>query len=109
MLFAGKFIDWIDTKKGFLWAIGVWSVGAVLHAFAGLVTSGVVAGVWTTSFLGAREAIGTVGDISLVVSVSVTLFIFARLVLAIGEAGNFPAMWSANRSGDDNDHPCVVA
>ena len=23
MLFAGKFIDWIDTKKGFLWAIGV--------------------------------------------------------------------------------------
>lgn len=91
MLFVGKFIDWIDTKKGFLWAIGVWSVGAVLHAFAGLVTSGVVAGVWTTSFLGAREAIGTVGDISLVVSVSVTLFIFARLVLAIGEAGNFPA------------------
>ena len=25
MLFAGKFVDWLDTKKGFLWAIGVWS------------------------------------------------------------------------------------
>lgn len=24
MLFAGRFIDWMDTKKGFLWAIGVW-------------------------------------------------------------------------------------
>ena len=43
------------------------------------------------SFEGAKEAIATVGDVSLVVSVSVTLFIFARLVLAIGEAGNFPA------------------
>jgi ACS family hexuronate transporter-like MFS transporter len=32
-----------------------------------------------------------VGDVSMVVSVSVTLFIFARLVLAIGESGNFPA------------------
>jgi ACS family hexuronate transporter-like MFS transporter len=91
MLFAGKFIDRLDTKKGYLWAIGVWSVGAVIHAFCGLVTSGIVAGDWTTSFEGAREAIGTVRDVSLVVSVSVTLFIFARLVLAIGEAGNFPA------------------
>ncbi|HHU25281.1 MAG TPA: MFS transporter [Bacteroidales bacterium] len=91
MLFAGKFVDWIDTKKGFLWAIGVWSFGAVAHAFCGLLTSGIVAGEWTMSFAGAREAISTVGDVSLVVSVSVTLFVFARLVLAIGEAGNFPA------------------
>ena len=91
MLFAGKFIDWIDTKKGFLWAIGVWSFGAILHAFCGIATAGITAGVWTTSFSGAREAIGMVGDISMVVNVSVTLFVFARLVLALGEAGNFPA------------------
>ena len=91
MLFAGKFVDRLDTKKGYLWAIGVWSVGAVIHAFCGLATAGIVAGEWTMSFIGAREAIGTVGNVSLIVSVSVTLFIFARLVLAIGEAGNFPA------------------
>ncbi len=91
MLFAGKFVDWIDTKKGYLWAIGVWSLGAVIHAFCGLLTAGIVAGEWTMSFAGAREAISTVGDVSLVVSVSVMLFVFARLVLAIGEAGNFPA------------------
>ena len=24
-LFAGKFVDWMGTKKGYLWAIGVWS------------------------------------------------------------------------------------
>lgn len=91
MLFAGKFVDWMDTKKGFLWAIGVWSFGAVIHAFCGLLTSGITAGVWTFSFSEALHAIETVGDVSLVVSVSVTLFVFARLVLAIGEAGNFPA------------------
>lgn len=91
MLFAGKFVDWMDTKKGFLWAIGVWSLGAVLHAFCGLLTAGITAGEWTLSFLGAREAIATVSNISMVVNVSVTLFVFARLILAIGEAGNFPA------------------
>jgi len=91
MLLAGRFVDWMDTKKGFLWAIAVWSVGAVLHAFCGIATSGIVAGEWFVGFEGAREAIGTVQNISRVASVSVILFIFARLVLAIGEAGNFPA------------------
>lgn len=91
MLFAGKFVDWIDTKKGFLWAIGIWSFGAILHAFCGIATAGITTGEWTMSFTGAREVISTVGDVSMVVNVSVTLFVFARLVLALGEAGNFPA------------------
>ena len=26
-LFAGKFIDWMGTKKGYLWAIIIWSCG----------------------------------------------------------------------------------
>ena len=91
LLFAGRFVDWIDTKKGFLWAIGVWSAGAVLHAFCGIATSGITAGKWLVGFEEARRIIGTVDDIGLVTSVSVTLFIFARFVLALGEAGNFPA------------------
>lgn len=91
MLFAGRFVDWMDTKKGFLWAIGVWSFGAILHAFCGIATSGIVAGEWFVGFEGAKEAIATVNDAGLIISVSVTLFIFARLILAIGEAGNFPA------------------
>src|SRR5690606_11791514 len=32
-----------------------------------------------------------VGDVGAVISVSVTLFVFARIILAIGESGNFPA------------------
>lgn len=91
MMFAGKFIDWMDTKKGFLWAIFIWSIGAVLHAFCGIATSGILTGNWFVGFEGAKESIATVNNVSLVISTSVTLFIFARLVLAIGEAGNFPA------------------
>lgn len=91
LLFAGRFVDWMDTKKGFLWAIGVWSIGACLHAFCGIATSGIVAGEWFVGFEGAKDAIKTVNDTGMVISVSVTLFIFARFVLALGEAGNFPA------------------
>lgn len=91
MLFAGRFVDWVGTKKGYLWAIGIWSVGACIHAFCGIATSGITTGNWFVDFEGAKEAIATVKNIGLVVNVSVTLFIFARVVLAIGEAGNFPA------------------
>lgn len=91
LLLAGRFVDWLDTKKGFLWAIGIWSVGAVLHAFCGIATSGIITGNWFVSFEGAKEALATVNDVSRVMTVSVSLFIFARFVLAIGEAGNFPA------------------
>jgi ACS family hexuronate transporter-like MFS transporter len=91
MLFAGRFVDWMDTKKGYMWSIGVWSAGACLHAFCGIATSGIAAGEWLVGFTQAREVIDRVGDAGLVVSVSVLLFVFARLILAIGEAGNFPA------------------
>ncbi|HEX7367209.1 MAG TPA: MFS transporter [Pelobium sp.] len=91
LLFAGRFVDWMDTKKGFLWAIGVWSVGACLHAFCGIATSGIVTGTWFVGFEGAKEAIRIANNTGMVISVSVTLFIFARFVLALGEAGNFPA------------------
>jgi MFS transporter, ACS family, hexuronate transporter len=91
MLFAGKFVDWMDTKKGYLWSIGIWSVAAVLHAFCGIGTSGILTGHWLVNFAGAKEALGTVDNVSKLITVSVTLFIFARFMLALGESGNFPA------------------
>ena len=91
MLFAGRFVDWMDTKKGFLWAIGIWSVGACMHAFCGIATAGVTTGTWVADFAGARDLIQTVGNTGSVVSVSVMFFIISRFVLALGEAGNFPA------------------
>lgn len=91
MFFAGKLVDWLDTRKGFLWAIGIWSVGACLHAFCGIATSGLITGDWIMNFSGAKEALAKVDNTGLIISTSVTLFIFARLILAVGEAGNFPA------------------
>lgn len=91
LLFAGRLVDILDTKKGFLWAIGVWSFGACLHAFAGIATSGILTGNWLVGFEGAKNAIEKVNATGMVISTSVTLFILARFVLAVGEAGNFPA------------------
>ena len=96
MLFAGKVVDWMGTKRGYLWAIGIWSTGAVLHAFCGIATSGIVTGHWLVGFEGAKEHLAayasTAAHIGLAVStVSVWLFLFCRIILAMGEAGNFPA------------------
>jgi len=86
LLFAGRFIDWIGTKKGFLWAIGVWSVGACLHAVCGVITEH-----WVGLHSAAELAKAT-GDAAVVIAtVSLWSFMVARCVLALGEAGNFPA------------------
>ena len=85
-LFAGRFVDWIGTKKGFLWAIGIWSLGACVHAVCGIVTESVV-GLPDKSAL-----INATGDTALVIStVGMWAFIVARSILALGESGNFPA------------------
>ena len=34
LLFAGRFIDKLGTKMGYILAIIIWSVGAMMHAFA---------------------------------------------------------------------------
>lgn len=34
LLLAGRFVDWIGTKKGYAWATGIWSLAAIAHAFA---------------------------------------------------------------------------
>ena len=85
-LFAGKFIDWMGTKKGYLIAIVVWSLGAVMHAGCGWVTEQVVGVADKAALLNATGAI--VSSISMV---SVWLFLACRLILGLGEAGNFPA------------------
>lgn len=76
MLFAGRFVDWIGTKKGYAWAIVLWSVGAVIHAFA-VGIGGAVAPVFSA--------------VGIVLPLSVLGFMVGRAVLAVGEAGNFPA------------------
>lgn len=75
-LFAGKWIDKLGTKKGYLWAIFIWSLGACLHAGCG-------AGA------GALKAAGFLGMFG--VTASVWLFLCCRAALALGESGNFPA------------------
>lgn len=77
MLFAGRIIDKLGTKKGYSWAIIIWSIGAVIHALAIPMGEGII------------SILGWVGIAA--VPVSVVGFMFARAVLGFGESGNFPA------------------
>ncbi|KRB83538.1 MFS transporter [Duganella sp. Root198D2] len=77
MLFAGRVIDKMGTRRAFVLAIVVWSMGAILHAYS--VSIG-------TTFSNILAAIGIAA-----VPVSVAGFMVGRAVLALGEAGNFPA------------------
>ena len=77
MLFAGRLIDKLGTKKGYTWAIIIWSLGAIVHALAIPIGEG------------AAVVLGWFGIVA--VNVSVVGFMISRAVLAFGEAGNFPA------------------
>jgi ACS family hexuronate transporter-like MFS transporter len=77
MLFAGRVVDAIGTKKAYVLAIVIWSIGAIMHAYS--VQMGSVVG----------SAMGALG--LAVVPASILGFMLSRAVLAVGEAGNFPA------------------
>ncbi|WP_454842263.1 MFS transporter [Pseudomonas hormoni] len=76
MLFAGRFVDRIGTKKAYIIAISIWSTGAMMHAFSVPMGEGIAA------------VCGAFG--LAVIPVSIAGFMLSRAVLAIGEAGNFP-------------------
>ncbi len=85
-LFAGKFIDWMGTKKGYLIAIFVWSLGACMHAGCG----------WAAMKWGGYTSIAELGQLTgdaavMLATISMYMFLACRMVLALGEAGNFPA------------------
>jgi MFS family permease len=69
MLFAGRFVDKIGTKTAYVVAIGIWSTGAVMHAFAEPMGEGIA---------GISSALGIA-----VIPVSIAGFMLARAVLAI--------------------------
>ena len=76
MLFAGRFIDKLGTKRGFTWAIVIWSLAAIMHARA-IEVGGAFSGIFSA--------------FGLVIPVSILGFMISRAVLAVGESGNFPA------------------
>jgi len=77
MLFAGRIIDKLGTKKGYTWAIIIWSIAAIIHALAIPIGEGIA------------TVLGWIGIVAL--PVSVMGFMFARALLGFGESGNFPA------------------
>jgi ACS family hexuronate transporter-like MFS transporter len=77
LLFAGRVVDRLGTKRAYTLAIVIWSGGAIVHAYS-------------LQFGAAVNAVlGSLGMALL--PASVVGFMVARAVLAVGEAGNFPA------------------
>ena len=92
MLFVGRIVDRVGTKRGYAVSMIIWTCGAVLHSLCGIACSGIIADEWFVSFDGAKEALHDIGYMALpVTTVSVWLFLACRFILALGEAGNFPA------------------
>lgn len=87
MLFAGRFVDKLGTRKGYVIAIAIWSAAACLHAVCGVFTGKLVG-------LPNAEALRSTTDPELIAFItisSIIMFVIARCFLALGEAGNFPA------------------
>ncbi|HEV7644638.1 MAG TPA: MFS transporter [Pyrinomonadaceae bacterium] len=96
LLFVGKLMDKIGTKKGFALAIVVWSVAAIGHAWAisiGTISSPIVAPIvaaLVSAFNGISSLFGA-APWTFTLSISVIGFMVVRFALGLGEAGNFPA------------------
>ncbi len=95
-IFAGRFMDKVGTRIGFVVAIVLWSIGALMHAWA--VAIGEIAlPIITPVINGLLSVVNAIitplgfAPWSIVLSVSVAGFIVARFVLGLGESGNFPA------------------
>ena len=76
-LFAGKFIDWMGTKKGYLIAIFVWSTGAVLHAGCGWVAMN-IEGYHSIAELGQLTGDAAVALATISVAIKVTAEYFPK-------------------------------
>lgn len=87
-LFAGKFIDRMGTKRGYVWAIVVWSIGACIHATCGWITMK-AHGADTIAEMASIDKAAQLGLMGM--TLSVWLFLVCRIILALGESGNFPA------------------
>jgi ACS family hexuronate transporter-like MFS transporter len=72
---AGRLLDWMGVRTGFLWIVGAWSVAAVAH---GLVQ-------WVP-----HDTRWTLGN-GMVLAVPVLAFAAARAALGLAEGGSFPA------------------
>lgn len=73
--------------KNYLWTILILSISALIHPICWVPTMRWI-GVDDYKSLRVMSSFETT---SVIINVSVTLFIFSRVILAIGEAGNFPA------------------
>jgi ACS family hexuronate transporter-like MFS transporter len=96
LLLAGRVIDKVGTRIGYAIAVTVWTVASMGHSLAGAstatrslekVVSGLAAALQRLPGTGSAHWIASIGALS----GAVIAFGLARILLGLGEAGNFPA------------------
>jgi MFS transporter, ACS family, hexuronate transporter len=96
LLLAGNTIDRVGTKKGYAGAVILWSFAAMSHFFVTVPRITKKLGSAAHLLAGALEHLPLIGKSSTIASIGtlsgvVIGFGFARFLLGLGEAGNFPA------------------
>lgn len=81
-MFAGRVMDRIGVRRGFAIFVGIWSLAAMAHGLAGMVTT------WTLPVLNLDSKTGFT---IVTLNGAAVGFAIARFALGIGEAGAFPA------------------
>ena len=108
MFFAGKFIDWQGVKKGYMWAVAIWSLGAIMHAFCGVWACGVITGEWLVGFDGARETLHDAGMAVLpITTLTVYLFMGCRFCDGVGTGRKLPCGDKSNSELFSQERPCL--
>ena len=98
-LFAGRFIDWMGTKKGYLWAIAVWSLGACLHALCGWATEHVV------GIHNAAEMISATGAIASTIAITSVYFFNPKAIHASMQPNWHTSTWTSRQSNLHKTQP----
>ena len=92
MLFAGRFVDWMGTKKVF-YGLSVYGRQVlVFMPFVALLQKHKLGFIVQQNWPVPQEMVVTIA------TVSMYCFLAARCILALGEAGNFPAAIKVTQS-----------
>lgn len=81
-MFAGRVMDTMGVRRGFVLAVIIWSIAAMMHGGAGLFTS---------LYLQVPNLDAKSGFVLVPLAGAAAGFALARFALGIGESGNFPA------------------
>jgi ACS family hexuronate transporter-like MFS transporter len=85
-LFGGRIIDRVGPRRGLPWFVGLWSCAAIAHGFCAFAARDTM-----VSFPWFQKTESGLALVTLVLPMTVTGFVMARIALGLLQGANFPA------------------